>query len=274
MAERVEQAHATSATLQQRLDTLVRERTRAVSQAYEALTAIEARRRQFFAEVSHELRTPVTVIRGEAEVALRRADDAESGRLALKRIAETAIDLGSRVQDLLDAARNEAADYNIEARSLELVAIAAAAIQQMQAVAEHRGVNLNFEEPEAGMAAWVEGDRERLKQALVVVLDNAIRYSPPGGSVVVRLVSEEAGWALQVDDEGPGMDTDEIENAFLPHFRGRAAERINSGGAGLGLSIAKRILAAHQGSVTIERLNPAGLRATLVVPPLGDGGLG
>lgn len=268
MAERLEQAQATSAALQQRLATLVRERTRAVSQAYEALIAIEARRRQFFAEVSHELRTPVTVIRGEAEIALRRADDADGARLALKRIAETAIDLGGRVQDLLDAARNEAAEYDIEARSLELVGIAAAAIQQMQAVAQHRGVALHFEAPAEKTAAWVEGDRERLQQALVVVLDNAIRYSPPGGRVVARVVLEEAGWALQVDDEGPGMDADEIENAFLPHFRGRAAERIDARGAGLGLSIAQRILVAHRGSVTLERLRPTGLRATLVVPPL------
>lgn len=138
----------------------------------------------------------------------------------------------------------------------------------MQAVAQHRGVTLLFEAPAIGTTAWVEGDRERLQQALVVVLDNAIRYSPAGGRVVVRVLLEEAGWALQVDDEGPGMDVDEIENAFLPHFRGRAAERIDARGAGLGLSIAQRILAAHRGSVTLERRSPIGLRATLVVPPL------
>lgn len=83
----------------------------------------------------------------------------------------------------------------------------------------------------------------------------------------MRAVLEEAGWALQVEDEGPGMDEDEIENAVLPHFRGRAAERIDARGAGLGLSIAQRILFAHHGSVTVERRTPNGLRVTLVVPP-------
>jgi len=271
MADRLEQAHAASAALQQRLDTLVRERTRAVSQAYEALTAIEARRRQFFAELSHELRTPVTVIRGEAEIALRRVDVGDGARLALERIAETAIDLGGRVQDLLDAARAEAADYDIKARSLDLIKIAAAATQQMQAVAQHRGVLLDFQPLPEGIVAWVEGDYDRLQQALVVVLDNAIRYSPAGASVTVRVAYEEEGWALLVDDEGPGMEEDEIERAFLPHFRGRAAERIDSRGAGLGLSIAQRILVAHRGSMTLEQRGSRGLRATLVVPPHHEG---
>ncbi len=267
MAERLEHAHDASAALQQKLDSLVSERTRAASQAYEALTAIEARRRQFFAELSHELRTPVTVIRGEAEMALRRENDGAGARLALERIAETAIDLGARVQDLLDAARAEAAHYRIRAASLDLAETATAATQQMQAVAQHRGVVLEFEAPPDGQTAGIEGDKQRLLQAVVVVLDNAIRYSPVGGRVTVRVVLEEAGWALQVDDEGPGMDEDEIENAFVPHFRGRAAERIDAQGAGLGLSIAQRILLAHRGSVTLERRAPHGLRTTLVLPP-------
>lgn len=270
MAGRLRQAHAASAVLQQRLDTLVRERTRAVSQAYETLTAIEERRRRFFAELSHELRTPVTVIRGEAEIALRQAQDGDAMRLALARIAEAAVDLAARVQDLLDAARLGAADYDIQPKSLELVEVAEAATQQMQAVAQYRGVSLEFEAPHRESAAWVAGDRERLQQALAIVLDNAITYSPAGGHVAVRVVDEEEGWALQVDDEGPGMDDDEIERAFEPHFRGRAAVRLEARGAGLGLSIAQRILAAHRGSLTLERRHPRGLRATLLLQRVGE----
>ena len=272
MAERLEHAQAASTALQQQLDTLVRERTRAVSQAYETLTGIEARRRRFFAELSHELRTPVTVIRGEAEIALRQAENGDGARLALQRIAETAIDLGARVQDLLEAARSEAADYDIRSGSFEFIETAAAATRQMKAVAQHRGVYLEFEAPPNSPVARVQGDRERLSQAMVVVLDNAIRYSPVGGRVTVRAALEEPGWVLQVDDEGPGMESDEIENAFLPHFRGRAAENIDAQGAGLGLSIAQRILLAHRGSVTLERRSPHGLRATLVLPLPSDGG--
>jgi signal transduction histidine kinase len=270
MAERLRQAHAASAVLQQRLDTLVRERTRAVSQAYETLTGIEARRRRFFAELSHELRTPVTVIRGEAEIALRQAQDGDAMRLALERIAEAAVDLAARVQDLLDAARLGAADYDIRPKSLELVEVGEAATQQMQAVAQYRGVALEFEHPPGDLAAWVAGDRERLQQALAIVLDNAITYSPVGGRVTVRVVDEEEGWALQVDDEGPGMDDDEIERAFEPHFRGRAAVRLEARGAGLGLSIAQRILAAHRGILSLERRSPRGLRATLVLQRAGE----
>lgn len=264
MAARLAAAQASSAALQRQLDALVSERTRAVSQAYEALTGLEARRRQFLAELSHELRTPVTVIRGEAEIALRQGLDGESGRDALRRIVEASSELGGRVQDLLEAARAGAAEYAFERRPLALGAIAEAACSQMQAVARHRGVELQFHPPQE--AAWVQGDRERLQQALTVVLDNAVRYSPPGGRVEVRLATEEGGWVLRVEDEGPGMEDDEIDRAFEPHFRGRSAARLEADGTGLGLSIAQRIMVAHQGSVGLERRLPRGLRAALYLP--------
>jgi two-component system phosphate regulon sensor histidine kinase PhoR len=115
----------------------------------------------------------------------------------------------------------------------------------------------------------VLGDRERLQQALVVVLDNAVRYSPPGGRVEVRLLPEEGGWCLRVEDEGPGMADDEIERAFEPNFRGRSASRLDASGTGLGLAIAQRILAAHEGSVGLEPRHPRGLRASLFLPAAG-----
>lgn len=269
MAERLAAAQASSAALQEQLDALVGERTRAVSQAYQALTGLEARRRQFLAELSHELRTPVTVIRGEAEIALRQGGEGEAGREALRRIVEASGELGGRVQDLLDAARAGAAEYAFERRPLALGAIAEAACLQMQAVARHRGVSLAFEPPQD--AAWVEGDRERLQQALVVVLDNAIRYSPAGGRVEVRLGAEEGGWLLRVEDEGPGMEDDEIDRAFEPHFRGRSAARLQTDGTGLGLSIAQRILLAHGGSVGLERRQPQGLSAAIYLPAASPG---
>ncbi len=268
MAARLAQAQADSAALQQQLDALVGERTRAVSQAYQALTGAEARRRQFLAELSHELRTPVTVIRGEAEVALRQPAGQDEGRAALARIVDAATELGGRVQDLLDAARAGAADYAFERRPLALAAIAERACAQMQAVARHRGVALDYRPP--ADAAWVEGDSERLQQALAVVLDNAVRYSPAGGRVEVQVLAEDAGWLLQVDDEGPGLAEDEIEQAFQPGFRGRAAAGLDPGGTGLGLCIAQRILAAHGGSIALEARAGGGLRATLALPALAE----
>ena len=270
MAGRLAEAQARSAALQQQLDDLVAERTRALTQAYESLLGIESRRRQFYAELSHELRTPVTVIRGEADLALRNPGDAAEQRETLKRIVDAASELGGRVQHLLDAARGGVADYAFTLRRWSLAEIVEAAVAQMQAVAAHRGVILSLQ-ASAGAAGAdgaieVEVDRERLQQALVVLLDNALRYSPPGGTVRVQLGTEPEHGVVQIDDEGPGMAGDELERAFEPNFRGRAGREIDPQGLGLGLAIARRLVEAQRGSIELQGLHPKGLRAAIVLP--------
>lgn len=265
MAGHLEEAQARSSALQQQLDDLVAERTRALTQAHESLLGIESRRRQFFAELSHELRTPVTVIRGEAELALRNPGDAGEQREALRRIVDAAGELGGRVQHLLDAARGHALDYAVHLHPGSLVAIVAAAVRQMQAVASHRGVTLVLQ-PTPIDGADVEVDRERLQQALVIVLDNAVRYSGTAGRVSVSLVAEDEHWVVQVDDDGPGMADDELEQAFDPHFRGRSGRDLDPQGLGLGLAIARRLVEAQRGSIDLQQRPSGGLRAVVALP--------
>lgn len=266
MAGRLAEAQSRSAALQQQLDDLVGERTRSLTQAYEALLGIESRRRQFFAELSHELRTPVTVIRGEADLALRNPGDAAEQRAALRRIVDASSELGSRVQDLLDAARGGSLEYAITLRRWSLREIVAAAVSQMQAVAAHRGIALSFEPGPADGSFPVDADRERLQQALVVVLDNALRYSPADGAVRVSLGAEPDTWIVNVDDEGAGMAESELEHAFDAHFRGRAGRELDPHGLGIGLAIARRIVEAQRGSIELQSRSPRGLRASIALP--------
>jgi two-component system OmpR family sensor kinase len=267
MAARLAEAQARSSALQGRLDELVAERTRALTQAYEALLGIESRRRQFFAEIGHELRTPVTVIRGEADLALRNAADPDDQRATLRRIADAARDLGGRVQDLLDAARGGSLEYAVTLRQEALPAIVAAAVAQMQAVAAHRGVVLAFDPAGSSLRApVVDVDRERLQQALVVVLDNAIRYSSTGGRVQVGITSEPDLWLVHIDDEGPGMSDDELDHAFEFRFRGRAGRERDPHGLGIGLAIARRIVEAQRGSIDLLPREPRGMRAVIALP--------
>ena len=266
MAERLAAAQARSQQLQQQLDELVAERTRSLSHAYETLLGIEARRRQFFAELSHELRTPVTVIRGEAEVALRSRGDPNAQSEALARIIEATGELGGRVQDLLDAARGGSLDYALSIRREPLGEIIDAAVGQMQAVAAHRSLKLGLRTTAPAQGALVDADRERLQQALVIVLDNALRYSPAGGEVMVELAADAEHWAVNIDDEGPGMSAEEIEHAFDPHFRGDAARQLAPQGQGLGLPIALRIVEALGGSIELANRKGSGLRVTIVLP--------
>jgi signal transduction histidine kinase len=270
MAASLADARTRSAALEAQLDELVAGRTRAALQAYEALIGIESDRRRFLAELSHELRTPVTVIRGEAELALRGTTDATDLRAALRRIVDAASEVGSRVQDLLDAARNGSIGYAFHFRRLPLVEVARGTVAQMQAVAAVRGVALEFVAEAADGCAEVDADSERLQQALAIVLDNAVRYSPRGGRVRVELARDGEALVVHVDDEGPGMSDAEIERAFEPHFRGAAGRALDDRGLGIGLGIAQRIVAAHRGSLDLARRAGGGLRVSLALPVAAD----
>ena len=264
LASRIAESQARGATLRRQLDELVGERTRALTQAYESLLGIEARRRQFFAELSHELRTPVTVIRGEADLALRGREDPALQRDALRRISEAASELGGRVQDLLDAARGGSLEYAFNFRRWSMTDVVRSAVEQMQAVASHRGVALRLDE--GAPVLEVEADRERLQQALVVVLDNALRYSPAGSGVRVAIERDDDTVLVHVDDEGPGMAADELEQAFEPHYRGEVGRRVDPQGMGVGLAIARRIVEAQRGSVELSPRAAGGLRASFAMP--------
>jgi signal transduction histidine kinase len=266
MAERLAEAQARSQQLQAQLDELVAERTRSLSHAFENLLGIEARRRQFFAELSHELRTPVTVIRGEAEVALRNRSNPNAQGEALVRIIEATSDLGGRVQDLLDAARGGSLEYALTIRREPLHSIIAAAVEQMQAIAEHRSLQLLLRAPVRDKGCMVDADRERLQQALVIVLDNALRYSPQGGTVVVDLAEEPDHWVVSIDDRGPGMTEEELQRAFEPQFRGSAGQQLAPQGQGLGLPIALRIVEALGGGIELHNRDGGGLRVSIALP--------
>jgi signal transduction histidine kinase len=264
MAERVEAAQMRSVELQRNLDQLVGQRTRALTQAYETLLGIEGRRRQFFAELSHELRTPVTIIRGEAEIALRHPDDATEVKAALGRVVEVAGELGGRVQDLLEAARGTAMDYAVALQPVALAEIVTAAVGQMQAVAAHRGVLLELDA--VPQALEIEADRDRLQQALVIVLDNALRYSPPESRVCVGVTVEDEHVWVQVEDEGPGMAEEDFAHAFEPHYRGAVGRARDPSGSGIGLAIARRIVLAHRGSIELNPRQPHGLLVGIGLP--------
>jgi two-component system, OmpR family, sensor kinase len=266
MAERLQEAKQRDLALNQSLDALVVQRTRAATRAHEALLKVEARRRQFFAEVSHELRTPVTVIRGEADIALRSDSNGDAPlRAALGRISEAAADLGRRVTDLLDAARATSAEFALVPQALEPLAVLRGTAEQLGAIAQLHGVALRVQ-PSTSTLPSIHADRDRLQQALTIVIDNALRYTPAGGAVALSVERDDDWVVFSVRDNGPGLSEAEFERVFEPHFRGAAGRSRGSGGAGLGLSIAQRILAAHGGAIELAPNLPTGLVVTLLLP--------
>lgn len=256
-----------------RLEAEVAARTAELVGALQSLRQVDARRRQLFADISHELRTPTTAIRGEAEITLRGADrHADDYRAALQRIVDGSRQLGAVIDDLLAMARSDIDALALDRRPIDLAEPLAEAMAQATPLAAERGVRLLGPQAMDPGAHWpVLADPQRLTQLLLVLLDNAIAYSNPGGCVQVSVAPQDDGrLQVEVADEGIGIDSTELLQVFERHFRGSAARRHRADGVGLGLAIAKALAQAHGGSLDLVSTPGQGTRARLCLP-LGRG---
>lgn len=255
MAAALEKHQQQESEHRQRLESEVRERTSALHEANQSLQQTDTRRRQLLADISHELRTPTTAIRGEAEITLRGGErPAAQYREALERIVMTSRQLGSVIDDLLAMARSDMETLSMVQQRVDLSAPLADALAQAQALAGERHIQIDAQDMPPN-TVFVMGDPQRLCQLLLLLLDNAVRYSHPNGCV--RLLwwrSDEAlpSLVLQVVDQGIGIPAEELHQVFDRHFRGREARLHRASGSGLGLPIAKALALAHGGNLTLE----------------------
>ena len=191
VASKLDKAKIQSQTVQLGLEDAVAARTADVTRSHDALLRVDSRRRQFFAEISHELRSPVTVIRGEAEIALRGANrNAEHYKASLSRIVDASADLSKRVGDLLELAKFDVGSYAIKLEPVLLSTVVNAALTQMNAIAASRNIQIS-------LVRWafnsnpvdllINADKDRLHQALIILLDNAVLYSEPPGKVDIDI---------------------------------------------------------------------------------------
>jgi signal transduction histidine kinase len=200
--------------------------------------------RDFVAAASHELRTPVAAVRANAEVLA----DANLGEFApyLEAIAHESERMSRLVSDLIDLARADAGELQVREEAVDCAEAARRTLTLLAPLAAQKGVELTS----ALEPAPCKADPDRLCQVLVVLLDNAIRYTPAGGEV--RITSEKSGshaW-VRVTDEGPGIPDQHKEQVFERFFRMDAA-RATDGGCGLGLSIARQLVERMHGTLTL-----------------------
>jgi two-component system, OmpR family, sensor kinase len=269
MAAALAEHQAREAGARQQLEAQVVARTAELQGALEALRQADARRRQLFADISHELRTPTTAIRGEAEITLRGRDRAaDEYRAALRRIVEGSQRLAGVIDDLLAMARSDIDALALARRPLDLAEPLADALAQAAPLAAERGVQLLCADAQPLAPPWpVLADPQRLRQLLMVLLDNAIGYSHRGGRVHVQVQAAEPGvLLLEVADEGIGIGADELPRVFERHYRGTAARLHRADGIGLGLAIARALAQAHGGSLTLASELGRGTRAQLRLP--------
>lgn len=219
---------------------------------------------RFSADVSHELRTPLTILRGELEAAVQEASVTPELLDTIGSALEETERLRSIVDQLLVISRMDAGDAHIEKAKLDLGQLAMSTADQMRLLADEKSITFAFDSAAHGVE--VEGDPSRLKQVVVNLLDNAIRYTAAGGRISVT-ASRQGQWAtLTVADNGVGIPQESLPHVFERFYRADKARTRYSGGAGLGLSIVKAICSAHQGDIEILSAEGVGTTVTVRLP--------
>jgi signal transduction histidine kinase len=218
--------------------------------------------RRFMADAAHELRTPVTILRTRTELALAHPRDAAGDTAAFQAIEREADRLGGIVGDLLTLARADAGERKVVRAPLYLDDVASQAVASARALAERKGVALvvgSFEE------AHILGDAGLVERLILIVLDNAIKYTSEGGRVRLDVTAHDGGRSVIVSDSGIGIPADQLPRIFERFYRGESA-RSHTEGAGLGLPIARWIADLHGARITVTS-DATGTRVEITFPP-------
>jgi two-component system, OmpR family, sensor kinase len=215
---------------------------------------------RFLGDASHELRTPLTTLRASLDLVARPALPTEE-RAALVADARAETERMARlVSDLLSLARAESG-ARLAVEPVELDAVLLEAVRQAGPAAPHVRMEVGSIEP-----VVVQGDRDRLKELLLIVLDNAGRYTPAGGKVTASLRREGQDACVDVSDTGVGIPESERPHVFERLYRGSAARSLRPAGTGLGLAIARWIVDAHAGSIDVSPAQPHGTVVSISLP--------
>ncbi len=227
---------------------------------------LEGIRRDFVANVSHELKTPITTVRGFAEALADGALSEEQARQFAERILANVERMRALIDDLLDLSRIESGVWKPDLDECSVADLVDTAWDSLQPVAHSRKIELEREVPRS---LQVSADRDALIQVLCNLLDNAIRFTPDGGSVRVSARREEHGLRIEVADDGPGIPSDQLDRVFERFYRVDTGRSRQAGGTGLGLSIVKHLVAAHGGRTRIESELGRGTRVWFTIPDPG-----
>jgi heavy metal sensor kinase len=214
------------------------------------------------ADTSHELRTPLTAMRAELDVSLREDDLGPAARRVLESTREEVDRISATVDDLLVLARADEVGLVALHERVDLRDIAAAAAAPFETLARSRGVDLRVE----GRSAPAVGDPDSLHHALHNLVDNAVKFTPGGGEVVIRSARANGAAQIAVLDEGPGIPLALRARVFDRYFRADEARTRGAGGSGLGLAIVSEVARAHGGVVTVEPHAPCGSVFTFSIP--------
>lgn len=222
------------------------------------------KQQQFVADASHELRTPLAVIKSNAELLLRHPDRTiEEESFRITNVVRESIRMSKLVSTLLTLARADANQLELNFSPIIINDIISGIVEQFKPLAELKGVSL-----EVSLCDHVEllADKERLQQLIVILLDNAIKYTPPNGSIKLSCRRQPHSVTLIVEDTGTGIAAEDLPRIFDRFYRGDKARSREQGGTGLGLSIAQWIVEKHGGKIKVDSEIGVGTQFQLNLP--------
>ena len=221
------------------------------------------RQRQFTTDASHELRTPLTIIKGQIDVALQKEREPDVYRQVLQTVNDEVDRLIRLAGSLLTLTRADAGQIPLIFEDMEIAEVVAGVSEQVRYTANEKGVELRFD---TGPAVAIKADEDLLLQLMLNLLDNAVKYTPPGGRVHVAWRMNGTGVELQVKDDGIGITDEHIPYLFDRFYRVDKARSRAEGGVGLGLAISHWIAEAHGGSIKVKSTVGEGSTFTVFLP--------
>ena len=232
-----------------------------INQMAEGLEETEKMKNEFISSVSHELRTPLTSIRGWVET-LRTLDDPsdENYRKGLEIINNETARLYNMVEELLDFSRLQNGRLKMSCHPLDLVAELTDAVLFCEARIQREGLLLSYSEPEEMIPVYA--DPNRLRQVFINILDNAIKYSAPGGRITVKIWQGEYKAFIEIIDQGRGIPPEDLENVKTKFYKGSNSVR----GSGIGLALVDSIMTALDGTLDLKSTLGRGTVVTLGLP--------
>lgn len=250
------------------LEIRVEERTAELLKAKEAAEEATRAKSEFLANISHELRTPMHAILSFASFGRTKGPSVGPAKIQdyFEKIHISGCRLLNLLNDLLDLSKLEAGRMRMETVTADVNPLVAGIVDEFRSLVSEKGICLSLQ----GRARRpVTLDPQRMMQVLRNVIGNAIKYSPPGGTITVRVLTDVARWLVEVEDEGPGVPEDEHELIFGKFMQSRKT-KTGAGGTGLGLAICREILAAHGGRIWAEPGRTRGAKFCIEVPADAD----
>lgn len=242
---------------------------RSFNQLAKSLEEVESNRREFLQNVSHELRTPLSYMRGYTEAMLEGVVESEEERQRyLGIIHKETARLSRLVNDLLDLAQLEGDSYPMKMEPIPFGQLVLDVTERFRLLLEQKGIRLGLHLDEE---AIIEGDPDRLEQVIGNLLDNAVRYSPEGEKIFIKMEQREEWTVLTIEDRGPGIPSEDLSNIMDRFYRVHKSRTRNEGGSGLGLAIVKQIVMKHEAKIDIESAPGKGTSISLAFKSIALG---